>query len=267
MSTTGSSYLVCATQRSGSTLLVESLRATSVAGHPAEFFQYLPHSSLSPRPREWFEGVDDAAVLSLLPPLDPGRPDTRTSDQWAKEIAADGRTSNGVWGGKLMWNQVENVLDRASKLSNRSGRDLSSAIIDIIGVEPVFIHVRRPDVVPQAVSMWRAVQTEVWRGSTPVELDARAQYNADGIAHLAQILLGQEASWSKWFASESINPIDVEFSALTADPQAQTARILDALGLDPSLAPAPPLKKQSNARSSDWVDRYRADAEKRGLPR
>ena len=40
-----SSYLVLASQRSGSTLLVESLRATGVAGEPQEFFQSLPTTS------------------------------------------------------------------------------------------------------------------------------------------------------------------------------------------------------------------------------
>ncbi|GAC1401740.1 MAG: hypothetical protein NVSMB60_17230 [Mycobacterium sp.] len=38
-------YLVLASQRSGSTLRVESLRATGVAGEPGEFFQYLPTTS------------------------------------------------------------------------------------------------------------------------------------------------------------------------------------------------------------------------------
>ena len=47
-------YLVLASQRSGSTLLVESLRATGVAGEPQEFFQYLPTTSQSPQPRQWF---------------------------------------------------------------------------------------------------------------------------------------------------------------------------------------------------------------------
>ena len=44
-------YLVLASQRSGSTLLVESLRATGVAGEPQDFFQYLPTTSQSPQPR------------------------------------------------------------------------------------------------------------------------------------------------------------------------------------------------------------------------
>lgn len=68
-------YLVLASQRSGSTLLVESLRATGVAGEPQEFFQYLPTTSMSPQPREWFADVQDESILRLLDPLDEGKPD------------------------------------------------------------------------------------------------------------------------------------------------------------------------------------------------
>jgi LPS sulfotransferase NodH len=42
--------------------------------------------------------------------------------------------------------------------------------------------------------------------------------------------------------------------------------ILEALGLDPRLAPAPVLERQSDQRSDEWVDRYRADAARLGLP-
>ena len=70
-----SSYLVLASQRSGSTLLVESLRATGVAGEPQEFFQYLPTTSQPPQPRQWFAGADDGSILRLLDPLDEGTPD------------------------------------------------------------------------------------------------------------------------------------------------------------------------------------------------
>lgn len=72
------SYLVLASQRSGSTLLVESLRATGLAGNPAEFFQCLPSTSLAPQPREWFADVTDPEVLALLDRLDPGSPITET---------------------------------------------------------------------------------------------------------------------------------------------------------------------------------------------
>jgi trehalose 2-sulfotransferase len=42
--------------------------------------------------------------------------------------------------------------------------------------------------------------------------------------------------------------------------------ILEQLGLDRDLAPAPVLERQADHRSDEWVERYRADAEKDGLP-
>jgi LPS sulfotransferase NodH len=42
--------------------------------------------------------------------------------------------------------------------------------------------------------------------------------------------------------------------------------VLEALGQDRRLAPAPVLERQADQRSDDWVDRYRADANREGLP-
>ena len=44
------SYLVCATPRSGSTLLCEALAVTGVAGRPYEFFEALPATGVPRRP-------------------------------------------------------------------------------------------------------------------------------------------------------------------------------------------------------------------------
>jgi hypothetical protein len=77
-------YLVLASQRSGSTLLVESLRATGVAGEPGEFFQYLPTTSQSPQPMQWFDGVDDDSILRLLDPFDEGKPDLAAAGDLAR---------------------------------------------------------------------------------------------------------------------------------------------------------------------------------------
>jgi LPS sulfotransferase NodH len=185
-------YLVLASQRSGSTLLVESLRATGVAGEPGEFFQYLASTSQSPQPRQWFEGVEDESILRLLDPLDEGKPDLAPPEIWRDYIRTVGRTPNGIWGGKLMWNQTPLLLRRAAGLPDRSGDGLLSAIRDVVGSDPVLIHVYRPDVVSQAVSFWRAVQTRVWRGRPDPLRDARAEYHAGAIAHVVSMLRAQE---------------------------------------------------------------------------
>ncbi len=265
-SETPNSYLVLATQRSGSTLLVESLRATGSAGEPQEFFQYLPSTGMAPQPREWFADVTDESILKLLDPLVPGTPDTSTAIAWREHIRSSGRTPNGVWGGKLMWNQTPLLLQRAARLPDRSGDSLRAAIRDVIGSEPVFVHVYRPDVVSQAVSFWRAVQTQVWRGRADPERDSRATYHADAIAHVVQILRDQEAGWRGWFAEENIEPIDVSYPVLWRNLTSIVASVLEAVGQDPGLAPAPVLERQADKRSDEWVDRYREEASERGLP-
>lgn len=261
-----SSYLVLASQRSGSTLLVESLRATGSAGEPQEFFQYLPATGMSPQPRQWFPGVTDESILSLLDPLQPGVPETATPVAWREHIRSAGRTPNGVWGGKLMWNQTPLLVQRAAGLPGRSGDDLRAAIRDVVGSEPVFVHVYRPDVVSQAVSFWRAVQTRVWRGRPDPMRDSRAVYHAGAIAHIVTILREQETGWRTWFAEENIDPIDVAYPVLWRNLTQIVGSVLAALGLDPRLAPAPPLERQANQRSDEWVERYRADAQALGLP-
>ena len=45
-----------------------------------------------------------------------------------------------------------------------------------------------------------------------------------------------------------------------------TLVVLEQLGLDPRLAPQPVLERQADQRSDDWVDRYRIDAHREGLP-
>jgi trehalose 2-sulfotransferase len=259
-------YLVLASQRSGSTLLVESLRATGVAGEPQEFFQYLPTTSQSPQPREWFADVGDESIMRLLDPLDEGKPDLAPPEIWRDYIRTVGRTPNGVWGGKLMWNQTPLLMQRADGLADRSGTGLLSAIRDVVGSDPVLVHVYRPDVISQAVSFWRAVQTRVWRGRPDPVRDARAEYHAGAIAHVVKMLRDQEDAWRAWFAEEEIDPIDVSYPHLWRNLTEVVGTVLEALGLDPRLAPAPVLERQADQRSDDWVERYRRDAEREGLP-
>jgi trehalose 2-sulfotransferase len=266
MASTPTAYLVLASQRSGSTLLVESLRATGVAGEPQEFFQYLPTTSQAPQPREWFADVEDESILRLLDPLDAGTPDLAPATIWRDYIRTVGRTPNGIWGGKLMWNQTPLLLNRAKDLPDRSGDGLLSAISDVVGSAPLLIHVYRPDVISQAVSFWRAVQTRVWRGRPDPVRDARAEYHAGAIAHVVTMLRAQEEAWRSWFDEEKVEYLDVPYPTLWRNLTDVVGDILEQLGQDRRLAPAPVLERQADQRSDEWVIRYRADAEKEGLP-
>ena len=224
MSAHPTAYLVLASQRSGSTLLVESLRATGVAGEPQEFFQYLPTTSSRRSRGSGSQDVEDESILRLLDPLDEGKPDLAPAEIWRDYIQTVGRTPNGIWGGKLMWNQTPLLLQRAAGLPDRSGDGLLAAIRDVVGSDPVLVHVYRPDVVSQAVSFWRAVQTRVWRGRPDPTRDSRAEYHAGAIAHVITMLRAQDKGWRDWFDEEDVEPMRGLLSGVVAQPHSDRRR-------------------------------------------
>ena len=211
-------YLVCATPRSGSTLLSELLRETGVAGWPLEHFEVLRASGAPRQPREYFEGVHDFRVLdrlaSLRPPA-PGR-DGETPETWWRRILADGTTPNGVWGGKLMWGHVDDLLARARELPGLGGADLGSVVDALLGPDVALVHVTRPDKVEQAVSLWRAVQTQSWRSGTAASTECIA-YVFEGVDHLRRQIEEHDASWRRWFAERGRPVYEVSYDDLGED--------------------------------------------------
>ena len=252
-------YLVVATPRSGSTLLCETLRASGVAGNPLEHFEVFRHSSQPRQPREYFTGVEDPEVLDLLSALDPPRPDPEPSAAWWERIRAEGATPNGAWGGKLMWNHVDDLLARARELDQvPADADLDATLRALLGDDLRLVHVTRPDKVAQAVSLWKAVQTQTWRAhrGTPA---AEARYAFAGVDHLVGQLEAHDAAWRNWFAATGRTPHVVDYDALAADPAGTVSGVLRFLDLPADDVPAPATERQGDARSREWADRYRRE--------
>jgi len=248
-------YLVLATARSGSTLLCETLRETGVAGRPLEHFEVCEPTSLPRQPREYFHRVTDPDILDLLAPLQPGTPAVETPEQWWGRILREGTGENGVWGGKLMWAHTSDLLRRMRRLEGFGAADLATALGGLLR-NPDLILVVREDKVAQAVSLWRAVQTETWRGSDDPD---RVIYRFAGIDHLRQQLERDEAAWRAWVARNNLEHYEVRYSELAANPAEVIAGVLRFLGL-PSETPAePPVQRQSDSRSADWAARYIAE--------
>jgi LPS sulfotransferase NodH len=237
---------VCATPRSGSTLLCALLDGTGVAGHPQEFFERLSRTGLPRQPREYFEGVQDPNLLGLLAPTDPGAPD---SSDPIPQALAEGTTPNGVFAAKLMWTHLHD-------LAGRLGRPADAALLGERLPEPRYVHVRRADKVAQAVSLWRAVQTRAWRAGEMSET-GEAVYHAGAIGYLAGQLSDHDDAWRRWFAAHDIAPLRIVYEDLVADTLGSTAAVLDHLGVGPAEVPDPPLRRQSDDRSARWVERYR----------
>ncbi len=248
-------YVVCATPRSGSTLLCEMLRSTGCAGRPLEHFEVLRHSSLPRQPREYFSDLGSGPTLRQLAPLQPGSPSSEAPEQWWARIVKRGRTDNGVWGGKLMWGHVPDLLSRARELPGLAGADLQAVLAELLE-DPRMVLVTRADKVAQAVSLWRALQTQRWRGNTS-EQEQEPVYEFAGSDHLVRQLCEHEEAWHAWFSRVELTPIEVSYEQLDANPRGSVARVLDQLGLGGLDVPAPPLARQRDQLSNAWAERYR----------
>jgi LPS sulfotransferase NodH len=231
-----SGLIVCATQRSGSTLLCELLAATGVAGVPNEYFQHFKDTGLADQPRQYLAGVDDPEVLALLPPLDPGVPETSFDFEAVRRA---GTTPNGVFSAKIMWSHTDDLWARLS------GRTLE----DVFG--PLrYVQMIRRDKLAQAVSLWTAIQTQVWRfGEEPI---AEPVYSFAAIRHLVGWLEAGERGWTEWLRGR--DPDVVVYEDFARDP-APTISILAGVP-----APPAPLQRQSGSRSRDWAARFASEA-------
>jgi trehalose 2-sulfotransferase len=267
----GISYLVCATQRSGSTLLCELLRATDVAGGPDEYFEGLRETGLARQPRQYFEDPSVQDIAERLTPTLPGPPEQPGDfEPWFRYVLQRGSTLNGVFGAKMMWNYLDDFKLRMAELPGLG--DLSfNERLEAVFPRLKIIFMRRRDKVAQAVSLWKAIQTQQWRtesesDSEQVETDETpdAQYDYRAIEHLLNELHRWDARWEDWFHATGREPIRVFYDEFTVSRAATIGRVLDALGIDP---PAPqgkkPMRRQADDRSKDWVARFRTDSEER----
>jgi LPS sulfotransferase NodH len=251
------SYLVCATQRSGSTLLCEALKATGIAGRPLEFFEARRATGIPPAPLDYLEAIDDPYVIGLLAdapaPWAPPYSDVRglSWEGHVERSLREGRTDNGVFGAKLMWSQLADIAEL-------SGRPLEPLpLLQDLLAPTHWVWVRRRDVLLQAVSLWRALQTQSWRDGTGAQ--PTAVYSRAAIAHLTALLADHDASWGAFFADHGLRPLELVYEEFADDVPAAVSRVLKHLGLRPihEGSDEPPMRRQSDAISEEWAEAYR----------
>jgi LPS sulfotransferase NodH len=222
-------YFLCATPRTGSSLLLGLLGATGVCGRPQAYFR-------APDIPLW------AARWGL--PAGFGRAD------YVRAARAAGSTPNGVFGAKLMWG----ALDEVDPLDEAFGTTR-------------FVHLERDDVVAQAVSWLRAEQTGVWfvggngeisgndaeRGGPPV-------FDAGAIRRLVGTIGEHNAAWRSWFAARGVVPHRVSYEELNADMAGATRGVLHFLGIEAAGDLAARHRRQADALNQEWAARYKAEA-------
>ena len=215
-------YAICTSGRSGSNLLCQYLSSTGLLGHPLEYFNAAGRRML---------GLPDY----------PDEPDKQVDC-----IRTVGATRNGIYGVKIFPGQLD-VVAKSIRWSER-----------LPGLR--FVRLARRDLLGQAISWSRALQTGQWQSTVPAR--APAVYDAHQIHQCLRAAASDVARWDVFFARNGVGPAAIVYEELVADPQAAVDRVASLFGLCGVARIAPDkvhLAVQRDATTEEWRARFRAE--------
>lgn len=186
-------------------------------------------------PAEWFNPIwrtrDEGSAADFL-----------------ETMRAQSSTPNGVYGLKIFSQQTPRAarLRWATRLPNLS-----------------FVHIRREDLLGQAISLARSAQTA--RFTADQAERAAPAYDRQAIASALIELARGQARWDIWFARNGVDPLRLTYEQLTSDPQDAVTRIAALVGvegatIDPAKVPS---RVMRDDLSEQWRERFLAEAPSR----
>jgi LPS sulfotransferase NodH len=212
-------YAICTSGRSGSNLLCQYLSSTGMLGNPLEYFN----------------GGGRRLLGYPEYPDDPSK-----QIDW---IVTEGATPNGIYGLKIFPAQVEQI--------EKSIR-WTELLPDL-----KFVLLKRRDILGQALSAVRALQTEQWRASMPAR--GPALYDGAQIYERLKIAARDYARWDIFFARRAVAAAVIIYEVFLVDPQSAVDQVADLFGLRGQARAAGEridLKSQRDAITEEWRARF-----------
>ncbi|MCB8944618.1 MAG: sulfotransferase domain-containing protein [Ardenticatenaceae bacterium] len=236
------SYIICATPRSGSHLLCEALKNTKLAGIPDEYF--ITHEGKLPNETEH--------IIK--------RYGKKTLEEFRQLVFEVGSTPNGAFGISILRGDIPHILNNYRELPQY--RELTDPqLMNVLFNNPKYIWLTRQDKVRQAVSLAKAVQTDVWRQSTHEQFERKQEpvFDFHSIDFRYNRLVEDDLEWSQFFAQQNITPFKVVYEELVNNYEQTAVAILDYLNIShPEKIEFGErrLQKQADRLSEEWVARY-----------
>lgn len=233
-------YAVVCTPRSGSTMLVDMMRQLGSCGTPREHLRH--------------------GVLSLVEHTD------FDFQHWMHAVLANGATSNGVFGTKI----ISNFLSRAEKLHRRGHNVLPPAAL-----APRVIRLRRRDRVAQALSQYVAMESRVFFERDQAKREQRArflaglEYDFDALNYVYQTALNTEGRVDSILEGFSGPRMGLDYEDLLENPTAELTRVLEFLDLEVPkgfVAPQPTTAKLDDSKILALHERFSRDLADRKRP-
>jgi LPS sulfotransferase NodH len=249
------SYLIAANQRSGTTMLARALADTGIAGRPEEYFLAVDPAQQPAQQRGW-QYWEEGPYGFMNGATD--------RESYLDIVFRLGSTPNGIFGAKLMWNNVEWAIAKFREMPRFTGLDRAQ-VFHAAFPDLHVVHVSRRDRVRQAVSWARMAQDGVYVVSDdePAVPTGAAEYRFELIRGLEGLIEAGERGWHELYAELGLDPYEVVYEDLATEAgfEQSVRGVLDHLGLEAGdlVVPRPRTHRQSDALNDEWVARYRAD--------
>ncbi|CAG9213468.1 Stf0 family sulfotransferase [Burkholderia vietnamiensis] len=230
-------YVVFLIARSGSTWLTDMASRSGKLGVPQEWFN-----------EEWIQTNEIA--LGCCPPKALGISDV---DQYILKTAELTASEDGCFGIQLSPSQANNVCQMLEDVGHACS---------------VFSHfyLRRRNVVRQAISLYRSVQSGLFH-SYQTDEGARGrfdsvEYDNEGIKSWCRHLVEGEIYFERIFALNGIRPERLLYEDLVADPLAQLRRIYKCVNADGGSINSTKfeLRVLSDNRNESWERKFRDES-------
>ena len=229
------SYLICATPRSGSSLLCEALQNTGLAGNPDEYFGPM-------HVQRWNE-----------------RWQTRSVQAYVKKAISFSQGETDVVGMKIMRLYWQNFMDDLRHAAD--DEELSEfELLHHWFPNLQFIFITRRDKVRQAISWLKFLQGSAWHwtDTKPQQLKD-LEFKPEIIQEFIVQTTAHETAWLKFFRENNVTPFTVVYEEFVHSYEKTAKEILNFLKIT-----YPPnlnfrkrqLKQQADALTDIWVQQY-----------
>ncbi|HKY54316.1 MAG TPA: Stf0 family sulfotransferase, partial [Anaerolineales bacterium] len=186
------SYLICATPRSGSTLLCEALRNTGLAGNPDEYFGPM-------HVKRWDEEWK-----------------TKSKGEYLEKVIEQAKGENSVLGVKVMRVYWQNVMEFLRETTNRrqcSEHELLNQCFPNLR----YIWITRRDKVRQGISWMKFLQGMAWywEDQKPQKI-GNLKFKPEVIREFILQTATHETAWQEYFRQNQIQPYIVVYEDFIA---------------------------------------------------
>ncbi|PXA99557.1 hypothetical protein DMC47_02770 [Nostoc sp. 3335mG] len=238
--------LLCAHQRTGSSLLGEAMYFTGGMGCPVEYF----HGGFRPRFEARWQVSGSAALIdaAFRHRTDPSGTFT-TKLFWKDLVGLAREIEGGDWSGVSALRDGQPDQARLRDL----GRMLRSRF-----PAPQFIHLFRRDTIRQGVSHHAAMASGRWRWWGMKDQPPVA-YDFDRILKYVMIARRTQMMWNALFAANGIRPIEIAYEDLLDDYDATVRGLFAALGHADAVPPPPRLKRQTRPETEAMLVQFHRD--------